>query len=108
MASVCSTNFSDSGGIRANGARGGVPPRTTADVEYGCCLVNAADDRRARERVATTLAAFMVATKNNGESKRVPCLKTPNKAGRGEEGRFRMQIEGEAERVSSETYLAII
>ena len=48
--------------MRANGARGGVaPPRTATDVEYCCCLVSAADDRRARDRVATLATAeFMV------------------------------------------------
>ncbi len=49
--------------MRANGARGGVaPPLTATDVEYCCCFVSAADERRARDRVATraTAAEFMV------------------------------------------------
>lgn len=48
--------------MRANGARGGVaPPLTATDVEYCCCFVSAADDRRARDRVATLATAeFMV------------------------------------------------
>ena len=41
MASYCSTNFSDSTGRRANGARGGVaPPSDIAEVEY-CCFASA-------------------------------------------------------------------
>lgn len=47
--------------MRANGARGGVAPLTATDVEYCCCFVSAADERRARDRVATLATAeFMV------------------------------------------------
>jgi hypothetical protein len=47
--------------MRAKGARGGEAPRTATDVEYCCCLVSAADDRRARDRMATLATAeFMV------------------------------------------------
>ena len=47
--------------MRANGARGGVaPPLTATDVEYCCCFVSAADERRARDRVATLATEFMV------------------------------------------------
>ena len=58
--------------MRANGARGGVaPPLTATDVEYCCCFVSAADERRARDRVATraTAAEFMVMMfcERNGE-----------------------------------------
>ena len=46
--------------MRANGARGGVAPLTATDVEYCCCFDSAADERRARDRVATLATAELM------------------------------------------------